>query len=258
MQQTMKSLKNRPAWVDLASDDAAASRDFYSRLFGWQMEVSDDPQYGGYAMAKLDGKDAAGIGPKQDPSMPTVWSVYVGTDDIDALARDVVAAGGSVVAAPFDVGEMGKMVVFADPIGAVFSAWQGNRMSEFATGASNSFGWAELNGRGIDQALPFYEKVFGLTRRTSEMGADQPPYHELQLDSESVFGAMEMSSMLPAEVPSYWLIYFTVDSVDDAAKKATDLGATQMVEPQDMPGGRFAILTDPQGAQFGLLAMLSE
>jgi predicted enzyme related to lactoylglutathione lyase len=28
-----------------------------------------------------------------------------------------------------------------------------------------------------------------------------------------------------------------------------------MLAPQDMPGGRFAILQDPQGAMFGLLKM---
>ena len=62
-----------PVWVDMASADAAASRDFYSRLFGWQVEVNPDPQYGGYGLAKVDGKDVAGIGPQQQPG-PTAWS----------------------------------------------------------------------------------------------------------------------------------------------------------------------------------------
>ena len=61
--------------------------------------------------------------------------------------------------------------------------------------------------------------------------------------------------MVPAEVPSYWQIYFDVDDVDAAFNRAIDLGATEMVAPQDMPGGRFAIVTDPQGASFGLVKM---
>jgi predicted enzyme related to lactoylglutathione lyase len=56
-------------------------------------------------------------------------------------------------------------------------------------------------------------------------------------------------------VPSYWTVYFTVDDVDRAFKQATDLGATEMLAPQDFPGGRFAIVSDPQGAVFGLLKM---
>ncbi len=61
------------------------------------------------------------------------------------------------------------------------------------------------------------------------------------------------SSMIPAEVPSYWMPYFEVADVDKAFKKATDLGASEMVAPQDFPGGRFAIVSDPQGASIGLL-----
>jgi predicted enzyme related to lactoylglutathione lyase len=59
--------------------------------------------------------------------------------------------------------------------------------------------------------------------------------------------------MVPKEVPSYWTVYFNVDDVDKAHKKAVQLGAEEMMEPQAYPGGRFSILTDPQGAIFGLL-----
>ena len=56
-----------------------------------------------------------------------------------------------------------------------------------------------------------------------------------------------MSDQVPAEVPSYWQVYFAVDDVDAAHRKALDLGATDMVPPQDFPGGRFAIVADPDG-----------
>jgi predicted enzyme related to lactoylglutathione lyase len=62
-----------------------------------------------------------------------------------------------------------------------------------------------------------------------------------------------MSPMVPANVPSYWQIYFNVDDVDAAFRKALDAGGREMVPPQDFPGGRFAIVSDPQGASFGLL-----
>ncbi len=63
--------------------------------------------------------------------------------------------------------------------------------------------------------------------------------------------------MVPAEVPSYWLVYFNVPDVDKSYEKAIEAGAKSMLEPQDFPGGRFAILSDPQGAAFGLLKMKS-
>ena len=61
--------------------------------------------------------------------------------------------------------------------------------------------------------------------------------------------------MVPAEVPSYWMVYFAVDDVDGSFRKAIEAGGREMLAPQDFPGGRFAILADPQGAVFGLLKM---
>jgi hypothetical protein len=255
MTQATTTHVNEPAWIDLSSSDAQGSRDFYARLFGWSVDVNPDPRYGGYAIAKLGGHDVAGIGPTQMPEQPTAWSVYIGTDDAEDLAARVQGAGGTVVAAPFDVGDQGRMAVFQDPSGAYISAWQPTAMGGFETGSANAYGWAELSARGLDQDLPFYGEIFGWTTRSSDMGADQPPYNEFLLDGRSVAGAMEMNPMVPAQVPSYWLVYFNVDDVDAAFAKAAAAGAQEMLAPSDFPGGRFAILTDPQGAAFGLLKM---
>ena len=35
-----------------------------------------------------------------------------------------------------------------------------------------------------------------------------------------------MSDMVPAEVPSHWLVYFGVDDTDATVAKATELGAS--------------------------------
>ena len=87
----------KPVWIDLASKDTRKSQDFYGKLFGWRVEVNPDPQYGGYGLAKYDGKDVAGIGPTQSPDQPTAWSFYVGTDDLEELSRRVESAQRSAV-----------------------------------------------------------------------------------------------------------------------------------------------------------------
>jgi len=253
MAEAKTAIANKPAWVELSTPDPAGSRDFYSKLFGWKIEVSPDPQYGGYGMAKVGGKDAAGIGPKQNPQGPTAWGVYIGTSDADELSKKVQGAGGKVIAPVFDVGDMGKMAVFQDPSGAFISAWQPAQMAPFAQGQPNTYGWAELNARGVEQAIPFYKKVFGWSEKKTPSGQGGPDYTEFQMGGDSIAGAWEMNPMVPAEMPSYWMVYFNVDDVDQAFKKATGLGATEMMAPQDFPGGRFAIISDPQGAAFGLL-----
>lgn len=241
----------KPIWVDLSSSDAAGSRSFYSKLFGWKVDVNPDPQYGGYGRALIDGKDVAGISPTQTPEQPTAWSFYIGTDDVEATARKVRDAGGKVAVEPMEVGDQGKMAVFQDPTGAFISVWQPTQMGGFQTSGPNSFGWAELNARGIERALPFYQQVFGWPTKRSAVpdGAD---YFEFQVDGDSVAGATEMNPMVPAGTPSYWLVYFGVDDVKATFEKAIGLGARELVPPQSYPGGEFAIVSDPQGAAFGL------
>jgi predicted enzyme related to lactoylglutathione lyase len=249
------AVANKPAWVDLSSTDPAGSRDFYAKLFGWKVEVNPDPQYGGYALAKIDGKDVAGIGGTQSPEQPSAWVVYIGTNDADELGRRVQAAGGTVVAPAFDVGDQGRMAVFQDPSGALISGWQKTQMGGFQTQGANTYSWAELNARGLNKALSFYTDVFGWTAKS--VGDEAVPYTEFQVDGQSIAGATEMNAMVPAEVPSYWLVYFGVDDIDRSFRTAIYAGAREMMAPADFPGGRFAILADPQGAAFGLLQMPS-
>ena len=242
---------SKPAWIELSTPDAAASRDFYAQLFGWNVEVTTDPQYGGYALAKIGDADVAGIGPKQSDQDPTAWGIYIGTDDVDRLTGAVQQAGGTVLAPPFDVGDQGRMAVFQDPTGAVISAWQAAGMRNFLSNQPNTLGWAELNARGVEKAISFYESVFGWTHKESPFGEGQE-YTEFQVGGESVAGALEMNPQVPAEVPSYWMVYFQTDDVDATYRRAIELGASEMLGPQDDPGGRFAILSDPQGAAFAI------
>jgi predicted enzyme related to lactoylglutathione lyase len=244
----------KPVWVDLASGDAAAARAFYSELLGWTVTVNPDPQYGGYARATVDGKDVAGIGPKQAAEMPSVWSLYIGTTDANALAAKVVAAGGTVVAPPFPVGDQGAMAVFQDPSGAFISAWQALAMGGFESGAPGSFAWAELNARGIGKAVAFYGDVFGWAPHETDM-PDGSKYVEFQVDGQSIVGGQEMMAMVPPQVPSYWLVYFGVADVDASFARVLELGGREMLSPMDFPGGRFAIVSDQEGAAFGLLRM---
>ena len=244
---------DKPVWIDLASSDPAGSRTFYAKLFGWQIEVNPDPQYGGYALAKIGGKDVAGIGPKMMAEAPTAWSVYLGTRDADALAQKVKAAGGAVIAGPMTVGDQGRMVVFQDPSGAFISAWQPAAMGGMVTGGAGTFGWPELSARDIDKAVAFYKAAFGWATRLAFAGEGQTPYTEFWLGDDRIAGGMEMNPMVPPQVPSYWMAYFLVDDVEASFRKSLDAGAAEMVSPVEFPGGRFAIVADPQGAVFGLL-----
>jgi hypothetical protein len=257
MAQIASSVATKPLWVDLSSSDPAGSRDFYAKLLGWSVEVDPNPLYGGYALAKVGGKDVAGIGPKMMAEAPTAWTVYVGTADIAALTAKVVSAGGIVIAPSMQIGDQGSMAVFQDPTGAYFGAWQPASMTGFEANTPGGYDWAELNARGLDNAVAFYRTVFGWEPKVTAMADGQPPYTEFLLSGESIAGGMEINPMMPPEVPSYWMVYFSVPDVDVAFKSAIAAGAKEMLAPMDYPGGRFGIMTDPQGATFGLLRTIA-
>src|SRR5688572_8759415 len=111
-----------PSYVDIGTPDPEAASKFYSALFGWTVNDLGE-EAGGYRMAQIAGDDVAGIGPAQNPG-PPYWTTYFTVEDADITAKKVEAAGGSVLAAPFDVFDGGRMAVFMDPNGAAFNVWQ--------------------------------------------------------------------------------------------------------------------------------------
>jgi predicted enzyme related to lactoylglutathione lyase len=111
----------------------------------------------GYALAKIGGKDVAGIGPKMSAEAPTMWLVYIATSDAADTVKKAKAAGGNVLGEPMQVGPQGTMAIIQDPSGAVIGVWQPNQMhGSPILGKANAFGWSELNSRGVDKAKPFY------------------------------------------------------------------------------------------------------
>jgi predicted enzyme related to lactoylglutathione lyase len=194
----------------------------------------------------------AGYGPQQNPGPPS-WSVYFAVDDADEVARKIEAAGGKVALAPMTVMSAGRMAVFQDPDGAFFSVWEpGEHKGAQLVRETGAMSWVELNSRAVDSAKQFYPAVFGWTIQTHD---GEMPYHELHLGAEAVGGLMAMPSQVPEQVPSHWLVYFGVDDVDASATQVAELGGTVAAGPMDFPGGRFAVVLDPQGAVFGLMRL---
>src|SRR5215475_2151894 len=152
-----------PCWVDLGSPDLDASVEFYSSLLGWEVPESENPeQTGGYRRAMKNGKDVAGMMPLMQEGQPPAWSNYVSVADADTVAAKVTENGGSVIAEPMDVMELGRMAVFADPTGAVFGIWQpGTFTGAGLVNEPGALAWNELNTRDLAASKDFYGAVFG-------------------------------------------------------------------------------------------------
>ncbi|MFE3057047.1 VOC family protein [Nocardia sp. NPDC059091] len=241
-----------PCWVDCSVDDPAAARDFYAQLLGWDV-LDSPPEAGGYLMAMLNGKPAAGIGPKMgEAAMPSVWTTYFAAENADAVAGAVTAAGGSVFMPPFDVMDVGRMFVGADPGGAVFGVWE----AKAHTGAGifnepGAYCWNDLHTSAYTPSQEFYKQVFGWS--FDEIGSEQMPYSTFAGADGRPMGGAADSTGQPGDGPNYWLTWFQVAGADAALDKAKELGATVLMGPSDSPFGRMGIVSGPQGEVFGLI-----
>jgi uncharacterized protein len=242
-----------PNWVDLASPDVARSTAFYSGLFGWDATVEPDPEAGGYTMFSLAGKTVAGVGPIMMDGQPSAWTTYVATADADVTTDRVTAAGGTVVLAPMDVLDFGRMAVFLDPAGAAFATWQpGSNAGGEVFNVPGALTWNELETPDVSGAKNFYGNVFGWTAEDDPMGPST--YTTFKLGERGIGGMMEMDEADTDEAPPHWMPYFAVDDTDATVAQATQLGATVIAPPQDTPAGRLAALQDPTGAAFSVIA----
>ncbi|HTR70744.1 MAG TPA: VOC family protein [Mycobacteriales bacterium] len=240
-----------PSWVDHATRDLAASNAFYGALFGWEAQ-DQGADMGNYTRLRKNGKNVAGNMPAMSAEQPSVWTTYICVDDADDTAARAKDAGATILAEPMDVSDLGRMAVFLDPTGAVIGIWQPKTFigSELAN-EPGAFTWNELNTRDVDAATSFYSAVFGWSANSFEMG--EMAYTEWKRADQSIAGMMAMPDMVPAQVPAHWLVYFAVEDADASVAKATGLGAATLVPPTDIPAGRFAVLSDPEGSVFGII-----
>ena len=242
-------------WADLSTTDREAAKVFYGGLFGWTGDDQPAGESQVYTMFSKDGKLVGGGGePPPEQPMPPAWTAYITVDDVDDTAARVSGSGGMTLMPPLDVMDAGRMAIFTDPTGAPFAVWQDGE----STGAElfnepGSLSWVELGTGDIATATKFYKDVFGWGSETAPMG-DSGEYTLFTQGEEQVAGGYDKTGLVPDEVPPSWMVYFQVDDIDATVAKASELGAQQVGDVQDVEmAGRFAIITDPQGATFGAI-----
>jgi predicted enzyme related to lactoylglutathione lyase len=247
-----------PSWTDLSTPDLEGARAFYSGLFGWTPMVSVEPEAHGYTNFLLDGKAVAGASPLMNRKQPTSWMTYMASDNVDDTAHKVESAGGHILMPPTDVLDYGRMSVCSDPTGAAFGTWQGRAHSGAeVVHVPGAMAWNELATRDTAGSKDFYETVFGWDDQESPMGS--MAYTTFTMGNDEVAGMMPMvGDEWPAELPPHWMTYFEVANTDEVVEQARQLGGSVAVGATDLPVGRFAVLSDPQGAFFAVIKVAQE
>lgn len=244
-------------WVDLVTSNGAAARAFYGELFRWSMEDVND----GFTVFRHNGKRVAGIRQLTDTqrgeSVASHWRSYVSVAALEQTLDRVKGLGGEVLIEPTAVADLGRMSVFRDPQGAVLGLWEPKSMA----GAQLvndvcSFCWNELLTLTPEESEAFHGKVFSWEYEPKSM-PDGSSYRNIMVGGAVNGGCFLMSEEMGDMTP-HWTVYFMVEDCAIAVERARKLGAQLIVGPKGIPAGTFAVLADPQGATFSVIAVSKE
>ncbi len=117
--------------------------------------------------------------------------------------------------------------------------------------APGMFCWFELTTRDVKLGSAFYRSIMGAATRGVPSGGDHD-YLLFEVEGHTVAGLMPMGSEFPSSATSHWLPYLSVDDVDAACIRASELGGKVCCGPTDTPIGRSALVSDPTGGVFSL------
>ena len=241
-------------WYELTTSDVDAARRFYPPITGWGTQQFDKD----YTMWTAGGVPFAGIfklGPEQrQMGVPPNWMPYIEASSVDDTARKVTSLGGSVVVPPTDIPNTGRFAVAKDPQGAVFGLYKSSRPGSQGWDGKRvvgRFSWHELMTTDYARAFDFYRQLFGW-EKTSEMDMGPSGKYFMYGAKGTPFGGIYNRPPEMAGMPPFWLLYVEVRDLSKAVDIATRSGAMVKQPPMDVPGGRIAVLGDPQGAGFAV------
>lgn len=256
-----------PCWVETLQPDPRAALDFYGPLFGWEFAgpgpMPGDPP-GQYFVARVKGRDVAGIGSRPSNTQAPEWTTYIRVDSVDETVATATKAGGSLRHGPFDVLPAGRLAVLADPAGARFGVWQaGAREGAQLVNEPQTWAMNVLHTTDPEPSNAFYGAVFGwqpqpfgppegrsaVLRLPDYVGGE--PRQPVPRDVVAVVTRIPDGASSTDAQP-HWRVHFCVADADASAAHAIRLGGAVIVPPHDTPGLRNCVLADPHGAVFSV------
>lgn len=254
----MPNPEGTPIWYELLTKDAAASTAFYEAVVGWKVQPPNPHDEKRYQMIDSGHGFAGGIMQLSEQmcangAKPT-WLFYVGVNDVDATAEKVKKAGGAILMQPFDIPNVGRIAMIADPQGIPLYIMRGTTheaSTAFDPRGMGKCNWNELATPDQARANEFYAKVFGWNYPDKMAMPGMGDYVFV-----SAAGTTIGATMTQAEgAPRGWQFYFRTPDIDVAAEKVKKAGGMVHAGPMDVPGGdRVIVASDVHGVPFGIVA----
>ena len=250
-------------WYELMSPDPEGSKAFYDSVVDWNIGEGV-PEYNGYRMiGRSDGGFAGGLLPLTDEMQQhgarPAWLGYIYVEDVDATVASIERAGGKALMPAFEVPNVGRVAMVADPQGAPFYIMKPIPPANDPEGKSDVFSvdqpqrvrWNELATSDPDAAVDFYRSQFGWDQQGDMDMGEMGKYRFIQTNGVNIGAVMRKPPQLPM---SLWTYYIGVDDINRAVEAINASGGRVLNGPMEIPGGEFALNgLDPQGASFGLV-----
>ena len=245
-------------WYELMTSDLAAAERFYGAVLGWRTRPAAEGSPLDYRIFGTGAADVAGLmaisADAAAAGMRPRWLGYIGVDNVDASAAEVLRAGGVQHVPPTNIPGVGRFALMADPQGVSFYVMRGTMegtSTSFAPGRTGHCHWNELATTDQEAALAFYAHRFGWQRGDAMPMGEMGDYRFITHHGTPLGAVMRR---MPDGPPPAWNFYFGVADIDAAAAAVWGAGGTIHHGPAEVPGGVFIIVGgDPQGAMFGLV-----
>lgn len=111
-------------WVELWTNDVNAATEFYENVIGYRTVTVKDGSGGVFQVMGRDQTPHASVIEAPLPDVEPIWLPYMRVDNVDATAREILKAGGSVIVPPQKDGLNVDVAIVADPTGGVFALQQ--------------------------------------------------------------------------------------------------------------------------------------
>ncbi len=249
----MTNRDGTPIWYELITPDPDAAQQFYETVTGWTFEAMPGGLNLDYRIASAKDKSVAGVmrTPDHAETMPSMWFVYIGVEDVDAAAEKVKLLGGSVDIEPTDIPGVGRFAFCTDPQGAQFYLMRGSSdevSTAFAPMTPGHGCWNELVTSNQKAALDFYSKLFGWEHGGAMPMGPAGDYTFISHDGVMIGAVMDTPEK---NIKPFWNFAMQVADID-AAKTAVETGGgTVRMGPHELPdnSGWLIQTDDPQGAK---------
>ena len=236
------------ALVVISANDAAASGDFYTRVFGWQLQKMSAELTGVMTPAGPTAALRSGV-PEGFPGMVP----YIQVPDVAAMLERVVASGASVEKTAWSIPGVGTLARFKDPSGTIYGLTNAQSpvpapriptpLASNPRPPAGALCSLEMHAADGAAAARFFGDLFG-------WGTLETMPHYMGFDPGAGVGGVFQSHTpsLPA------LPYIYVEDVAATLAEIDTAGGKRLAEPMPLgDAGCFGYFKDPSGVSMGLI-----